>query len=378
VAVVGVGATPVAKSDRGLRQLACLAVREALADAGVDRVSLLVVGNMLAPQLQGQGHLGPVLADDLGLRGIEAFTVDAACASGAVAFRQACLAVASGAYELAAAVGVEKMTGMPGPRLATALATAADVPGEGAHGATFPALNALIMRRYQHDHGLTRESFAGFAINAHANAAFNPRAMFPRRISLEEFMASPVVADPLAILDSSPIADGAAAAVVRRVGAVGPRGVRLRASAVATDSTSLHDREDPLWLSAAAAAANLAYREARVDREDLDFFELHDAFSIIAALSLEACGFAARGRATELARSGEIGLHGRIPISTRGGLKARGHPVGATGLYQIVEAVEQLRGDAGDNQVVGASLGMTQNIGGSGATVVTHILEATG
>jgi len=223
------------------------------------------------------------------------------------------------------------------------------------------------------------EAFAGFTVNAHRNATGNPMAMFPRPVSREQFLAARMIADPINLFDSSPMGDGAAAVVlcpadVARQYTDHP--VRILASAVATDSVALHDRRDPLFLEAAALSAHRAYEEAGIKPEDLDFFELHDAFTITAALSLEACGFAPRGQGTRLAEEGEIALEGRVPISIMGGLKGRGHPVGATGVYQVVEAVQQLRGEAGANQLPDARLGMTQNVGGSGGTVVTHILEA--
>jgi acetyl-CoA C-acetyltransferase len=202
--------------------------------------------------------------------------------------------------------------------------------------------------------------------------------MFHTPISREDFLRSSMIADPIALLDASGMADGAAAVVLcptEQAREFSDKAIRIKGSAVATDSLSVHDRRDPLWLQAAEDSAQRAYRQAKVGPAELDFFELHDAFTIMAALSLEASGFAERGKGTWLARDGEITLEGKIPICTQGGLKARGHPVGATGLYQIGEAVQQLRGEAGENQVRNARLGMTQNIGGSGATIITHIFE---
>jgi acetyl-CoA C-acetyltransferase len=276
------------------------------------------------------------------------------------------------------ALGVEKMTDDVGSKLTAGLASAADADYEVIHGVSFVALNALIMRRYMHEYNVTREDFAGFALNAHANGAGNPNAMFQRPITPEVFMKAGVVADPITLMDASPMADGAAAVILcptEQAREFTANAIRVKGSALATDSLSIHDRRDPLWLQAAEDSARRAYRQAGVGPEDIDFFELHDAFTIMSALSLEAGGFAERGKGTWLAKNGDICLNGKIPITTRGGLKARGHPVGATGLYQIVEAVQQLRGEAGANQVANARLGMTQNIGGSGATIVTHIFE---
>jgi acetyl-CoA C-acetyltransferase len=304
--------------------------------------------------------------------------VEAACASAAAAFRQAYIGVASGLQDIVIALGVEKMTDDVGSKLTAGLASAADADYEVIHGITFVALNALIMQRYMYEHKVKREDFAGFALNAHAKGAGNPNAMFQKPISREAFLSSGMVADPIGLLDASPMADGAAAVVLcptEQAREFTNKAIQIRGSAVATDTLSVHDRRDPLWLQAAEDSAKKAYRQAGITPEDVDFFELHDAFTIMAALSLEACGFAQRGRGTWLARDGEITPEGKLPITTRGGLKARGHPVGATGLYQIVEAAQQLRGEAGKNQLNSPRLGMTQNIGGSGATIITHIFE---
>ena len=256
--------------------------------------------------------------------------------------------------------------------------TAADAEYEAIHGVPFVSLNAMLMRRYMHEYGVPHEAFAGFPLTAHANGARNPHAMFQKAIDHETFLQARMIADPVNLFDSAPICDGAAAVVLcpaERAREFAGQPVRVAASAVATDAVALHDRQDPLFLSALNLSAGRAYQQAGIGPEQVSFFELHDAFSIIAALSLEACGFAPRGKGTEMAVRGEIGLHGRLPISTMGGLKARGHPVGATGMYQVVEAVLQLRGLAGANQVPNARWGMTQNIGGVGGTAITHIFE---
>jgi acetyl-CoA C-acetyltransferase len=236
------------------------------------------------------------------------------------------------------------------------------------------------MQRYMHEYQVEGDAFAGFAVNAHANALRNPNAMFHIQVTREKYLASPVIAPPIRLLDSSPICDGAAAVVLCKADRIGevcqPSAppVRIVGSAVAVDRLSLHDRADILDLRAARRASEKAYRMAGVTPEDIDFFEAHDAFSIMAALSLEAAGFAERGQGVHMSSDGAM-LDGKIPISTMGGLKARGHPVGASGVYQIVEATLQLQGLAGDCQVEGAQRGMTQSIGGTGATAVTHILE---
>ena len=255
---------------------------------------------------------------------------------------------------------------------------AADAEYEALQGLSFVGINALLMRRYMHEHGYKKDDFAPFAINAHANAVNNPNAMFRSPISAKHFADAKPIADPINLLDSSPIADGAACVILAPTAMAREftdKPVRVRASAVATDTVAVHDRRDPLYLEGGAISAQKAYAQAGIGPWDLDLFEVHDAFTIMSALSLEAAGFAPRGKGVRLGLDGEIGIGGRLPITTMGGLKARGHPVGATGMYQIVEVAQQLRGEAGLNQVRNAALGMAQNIGGSGATVVTTILE---
>ena len=379
VSIIGIGQTPVGEHwERSLRHLAYDAIRAAMQDAGVERADALYVGNMLSGEISGQSHLGPLIADFAGLRGIEAIKVEGACGSGAAAVRMGYLAVASGLQDIVICAAVEKMTDDVGGRLTSGLAQAADADYEVVHGISFVALNALLMRRYMYVYDVAHEDFAGFSINAHANAVGNPNAMFRRAISEEAFKKAGMVADPINLLDSSPMADGAAAVILcptEQAREFTEVAVRVAGSAMATDSLSVHDRHDPLWLQAAQGSAERAYRQAGVSPGDIDLFELHDAFSIMAALSLEATGFAERGKGWQLAVNGDIRPDGRIPVCTMGGLKARGHPVGATGIYQIVEATQQLRGEAGDCEIPNARLAMAQNIGGSGATIVTHILE---
>jgi acetyl-CoA C-acetyltransferase len=379
VAIIGVGQTEVGEHwDVSLRHLTLEALQAAMADAGVTSADALYVGNMLSGELDGQEHLGALVADFAGLRGVEAFKIEAACASGAAALRMGYMAVAGGLMDVVVVVGVEKMTDTLAPDTTSALAMAADADYEAAQGATFVTLNALLMRRYMHQYGYTHQDFAPFAVNAHRNAVNNPYAMFPFPVSPERFAGAKMICSPINLLDSSPICDGAAAVVLAPINAVGTHTaapVRIAASAVGMDTLAVHDRRDPLALGGARLSAQRAYDQAGFGPEAIDLFELHDAFSIMAALSLEAAGLAERGKGLQLALEGEIGRQGQVPISTMGGLKARGHPVGATGVYQVVEVVQQLRGLAGENQVPDAHVGMAQNIGGSGATVVTHILE---
>lgn len=381
VAIIGIGQTPVSEHwDKSLLDLAGEAVFAALEDAGLPSAEALYAGNMLAGGLEKQNHLGALIADWVGMRGLEALNVEAACGSGGAAFRMGVMAVASGAIDSAIVVGVEKMTDSLPAETTAGLATAADADWEIVHGLTFVGLNALLMQRYMHVYGWQHQDFAPFAINAHANALHNANARLHIPLTKEKYIRSPKIATPINLMDSSAIGDGAAAVVIMPAKELPKRNggkiIRVAGSGAATDTLAIHDRRDPLWLSAAHQSARQAYRQAGVSPEEIDFFEVHDAFTIMSALSLEACGFAERGQALRLANDGDIFLDGRIPITTRGGLKARGHPVGATGVYQLVEVVEQLRGLAGKAQLEEAHIGMAQNIGGSGASVFTHILKA--
>lgn len=377
VSVIGIGQTKVGEHwDISLRHLAWQAVRAALNDAGVKHVDGLYVGNWLGGLLSGQEQLGALIADFVGMRGVEAVKVEAAGASGAAALRQAYTAVAGGLMDIVVVVGVEKMTDRIGSPVQAALATGVDSDYEAAQGVTPAALAALLMRRYMYEYGLTLADFAPFSVNAHQNASTNPNAMYRNKITVEAYLKAPMIAEPVNLFDAAPAADGAAALVLCPAAIArdySQKPVRIAASAIATDALALHDRPDPLFLTAANLSAGQAYDQAGIGPDDIDVFELHDAYTILAALTLEATGFARRGEGTRLAADGSIGLKGRIPISTFGGLKARGDPGGATGIYQAVEVVLQLRGEAGPNQVEGARWGMAQNLGGLAATAVTHI-----
>ncbi|HLO14438.1 MAG TPA: thiolase domain-containing protein [Anaerolineales bacterium] len=380
VAILGIGQTKIDEHwELSLREIGGNAAFAAMNDAGVEKVDALFVGNMLSSLVSGQNQLGTFFSDWIGLWHQESVKVEAACASGAAALRAGLMAVAAGDLDAALVVGVEKMTDKAGHDVTAALATAADADYEGEQGVSFVGINALIMRRYMHEYGWRHTDFAPFSINAHANAMHNPFARLHQKIDVDQFEKSAMVATPINLLDASPIGDGAAAVVIVPAEKVpslnGKPRVMVAGSASSTDSIAVHSRKDPLFLSAAYQSAKRAYEMANVEPQDIDVFELHDAFSIMSALSLEACGFAERGQGVRLGLDNEINPTGRVPICTRGGLKARGHPVGATGMYQVVEVVQQLRGECNGTQVEGARIGMAQNIGGSGATILTHILK---
>jgi acetyl-CoA C-acetyltransferase len=378
VSIIGIGQTPVGEHwDIGLRHLALEAVRNAANDAHIDHADTLYVGNMAAGLIGGQSNLGALIADYVGLRGVEAVTVEASSASGGAALRQAYLAVASGAIEFAIVLGVEKLSDVVGSASIAAQLTATDSDYEAAHGVTPFAAAAMLMRRYMHEYDHVLTDFAAFSINAHANAATNPNAMFHNKVTVESFAKAPMVADPINLFDAAPAADGAAAIVLASTDWAKQHGdgvVRIAGSAISTDALAVHDRHDPLWLTSAELSVNKAYKQGNLSAKDIQLFELHDSTTILAAMSLEAAGFADRGRGVSFAAHGAIKRDGQIPISTMGGLKGRGDPGGATGIYQIIEVVQQLREQAGPNQIANARIGMAQNLGATGATAVTHIL----
>jgi acetyl-CoA C-acetyltransferase len=380
VVIAGIGQTPVGEHwEISLRDLALDAIQDALRDSGGLKPQALFVGNMLAPNLSNQAHLGALLADYADLIGIEAVTVEASGASGGAALRQGYLAVASGMADIALVVGVEKFTDKLGPGVEEAIATESDSDFESVQGMTTTAQAALLMKRYIHEHQVPANGFAGFALTAHANGAWNKNAMFRKAIKLETYAKAEMVSDPLNMYDIAPNADGAAALVLTCRELLPSNWaslpVKIAGSAASSDTLALHDRKDMLYFDAAQISADKAMKQAGVTLDQINFFEYHDVFSLYAALALEAVGFAIKGKSWELAEDGSIGLKGRIPCATMGGMKARGFPGGAAGVYQAVEAVTQLRGQAGANQIAGAKYGLIQSLGGPASTAVSHILQ---
>jgi len=381
VAIIGVGMIRFGELwDRSLRDLFVEAALAALDDAGVDHVDSLVVGCMSSGLFNGQEHLASLLADYLGVAPAPATRVESACASGALALKVGLLEVACGVSDVVLVGGVEKMTDLPTPEVTYALSTAADQEWEGFHGITFPGLYALIARAHMERFGTTRRQLAAVAAKNHANGAKNPHAQYRRPVSIEAVMNSIMVADPLRILDCSPISDGAAAAVLcpletaAKLSSRPP--VRIAGLGHATDTIALHARDDLTDLRAVRLAAERAYAMAGRKPGDVDFAEVHDCFTIAELCVIEALGLVERGRSGPLTEEGATALDGAIPVNPSGGLKAKGHPVGATGVAQVHEAVLQLRGEAGERQVPEAKIGLTQNMGGSGGSSVVTILEA--
>lgn len=384
VYIIGVGLTPVAKNAQQTPvQLASLAVEDAIATAGIDKeqIGALYVGNMMSGMLSNQAQLGPIVADHVGLVGVEALAIDAACASGGNAARLGFMAIAGGFHNVVVAAGVEVMNHVSRDRITEALATGSDWETEGSHGESFISLNARLMQGYMEKYQVNADHFGYFSINAHANANTNPHAMLHKSMTLDDYRQARVLTAPIKLSDAPPVSDGSAAIILanREVALNAMRrgypAVRIAASAVATDQLNSRERWKSISLPGVERSSRLAYSQAKIKLSDINFFELHDAYSIIAVLSLEGAGFAEPGKGIEFGVSGDIALSGKLPLSTMGGLKARGHPVGATGLYQIIEAYHQLTDKAGENQVKNCRIGMTQSIGGTGATVVTHLLE---
>jgi len=380
VVIAGIGQTEVGEHwEISLRDLALDAIQAAHKDSGGIKPQALFVGNMLAPNLSNQAHLGALIADYAGLTGIEAITLEAAGASGGAALRQGYLAIASGMVDVALVVGVEKFTDKIGSEVDEALATTSDSDFEAVQGLTATAQAALLMKRYMYENDVPSDGFSGFALTAHTNGVANKNAMFRKAIKAEVYAKAEMVSDPINMFDVAPNTDGAAALVLTRRELIPSNWqsplVKIAGSAASSDTLALHDRKDILYFDTAQTSAGKAMKQAGVILDQIDFFEYHDAFSIYAALSLEAVGFALKGRGWKLAADNEISLKGKIPCATMGGMKARGFPGGAAGVYQAVEAVTQLRGQAGANQIAGAKIGLIQSLGGPSSTAVSHILQ---
>jgi acetyl-CoA C-acetyltransferase len=380
IVIAGIGQTVVGEQwDISLRSLAARAILAARHECPELKPEALYVGNLLSSVVSDQANLGTLLADNAGIGGIESLTAEAGDASGAGAFRLAYLAIASGYVDTAMVVGVEKYTDCVGSSAEESVSQMMDADFEAMHGLTPTAQAALLMQRYLHVYAVPRIALAEFPILAHTNAAGNPCAMFHSLITYEQYEHAEPVSEPLNLYDKAPYADGAAAVLLTRAekmpSNIPQTGVRVVGSSVVTDNLALHDRSDPLAFTAAGLSIERACRQAGILPSDASLFELSDHFSIYAALTLEAAGLAKPGEGWKLAREGTVSLKGKLPICTMGGAKGRGHPIGASGVYQIVEAVLQLRGRAGTNQVANAHHALVQCLGGPASTAITHVLE---
>ena len=380
VAVVGVGMQKWGELwEKSLRDIFVESALLAIEDSSVDHIDSMVIGCMSSGLFVGQEHIGSLLADYLGVAPIPATRVETACASGGAAFRTAFIEVASGMSDIVLAGGVEKMTDVGGDEATYALGTATDQEYEGFNGITFPGIYAMMARRHMFEFGTTSEQMAQVSVKNHKNGSKNPLAQFPMKITVEQVLNSVMVADPLHILDCSPITDGAAAALlcpVEMARDLGKPIIKIIGSGQATDTIALHDRDDLVFLNSTARAAEQAYSMAGKKSQDIDFAEVHDCFSIAEICITEALGFVEKGKGGGFVESGATAIDGKIPVNPSGGLKSKGHPVGATGVAQIIEVVHQLRNEAGERQVKNAKVGLTQNMGGSGGSAVVHILEA--
>jgi acetyl-CoA C-acetyltransferase len=386
VAIIGVGQTRFGELwERSFRQLVAEAGLEAVRDAGVpgEKIDAMYVGSMSAGRLIGQEHLGPLAVDEAGLTRlhIPSVRIEAADASGGAALRQGFLSVTSGAHDIVVVGGAEKMTDVIDQEQINTLATAADQEWEAFFGATYPSLWAMMARKHMLEHHTTREQLAMVAVKNHAHGALNPKAAYPFPIDAKAVTASPLIADPLHLLDSASNVDGAAAVVLADLDTAkrlrGPNPVVvLKGSGAATDTLALHDRASLTELAATRVAAERAYKMAGVRASDIQLAEVHDCFTIAEIMAIEDLGFVKKGEGGPATEKGTTGLKGTLPVNTSGGLKARGHPPGATGLAQVAELTLQLRGKAEQRQVRGARLGLAHNVGGSGASAYVHILEA--
>ena len=382
VAVVGTGKTPFgAFPDRDLRSLAVESVAKCLEDSGLTAsgVEAFYLGNFAGPSFVGQNHLAPYIAAEAGVREIPCTRIEAACASSGAALFQAWAAVAAGVYDVVLVAGVEKMTSQTTPRVAEILAGAGDMAGEMAAGATFPALFAMIAKRHMHEFGTTREQLAQVAVKNHHHGAMNPMAHMRKEITLEKALAGKVICDPLTVFDCSLVSDGAACvalAALDRARDFRAKPLRVLGIAQTSGPVALDRKETITSFDAVRRAGEKAYAMAGVTAEDIQFAELHDCFTIAEIIATEDLGFVAKGEGGRYAESGATSLGGARPVNLSGGLKSKGHPVGATGVAQICDLAEQLRGAAGERQIAGAKLGLAQNLGGSGATAVVTILGA--
>ncbi|NYZ79096.1 thiolase domain-containing protein [Candidatus Micrarchaeota archaeon] len=381
VAIVGAAMTKFGEDwERGFRDLIAEAGVKAIDDANMSgkEIDAIYGGTMAAGRLIGQEHITALIADYMGLNPIPATRVEAACASGGVALRTGYLAVGSGLHDIVVVGGVEKMTDVPVGDAAVALGGAGDQEWELFMGATFPALYAFIARRHMHEFGTTEEQMAMVAVKNHSNASKNPYAHFQNVISVRDVMKSKKVASPLKLYDCSPITDGAAALILaplEKARKYTDTPIEIIASSQASDTLALHHRKSLTTLNATVEAARKAYNMAGVKPNDIDVCEVHDCFTIAEIIAYEDLGFVKKGKGGRAIEDGETALDGRIPVNTSGGLKGCGHPVGATGVKQAVEITWQLRGEAKSRQVKGAEIGLTHNVGGSGATCVVSIMR---
>src|SRR5260370_11270118 len=380
VAVIGIGKTAFgAFPDRDLRSLAVEAGQKCLEEAHVSpsQVEAYYLGNFAGPSFVGQNHLAPYIAGAMGITGVPCTRFEAACASSGSAFYHAVSSVAAGSNDVVLVAGVEKMTSQTTPKVPEILAGAGDTCGEVRAGATFPALFAMIARRHMYQYGTTREHLAAVAVKNHENGAKNPLAHMRKVITMDQALKGKPIAEPLTVYDCSLISDGAAAVLVaplERAAEFTSKPVKVLGIAQTSDYVALDQKDDITTLRAVVSAAQKAYRMASITAHDIEFPDVHDCFTIAEILATEDLGFVEKGEGGPYVLAGRTRLRGERPINSSGGLKSKGHPVGATRAGQICDLVMQLRGEAGGRQLARHSLGLAQNLGGSGATAVVTIL----
>ena len=384
VAIIGVGVTKFGELwNKSFRSIGIEAGIKAIADANLtgSEVDGIFVGNMSAGRFINQQHIDALIADYSGLASntVPAVRVEAGGASGGVAFRQAVMAVASGMHDTVLVGGAEKMTDLDDPNVNSIVDATADAEWEASMGLTFPSLHAMIANRMIQDGIATREEIASFAVNSHAHGALNPNAQFRKAITLDTVLRSGPVASPLGMFDCAPISDGAAAVVLcplEKAKEYTDSYVKVSAVAQGSDTLGLFQRDDITTYRATVAAAQRAYKLAGIEAKDIQVAEVHDNYTVSGILALQDLGFFKKGEAGKAVLDGQAAIGGKIAINTSGGLKARGHPIGATGVAQIVEIAEQLRGSADKRQVAGAKYGLAQSVGGTGSAVTVSIMEA--
>ncbi len=383
VAILGVGQTKFGELwDRSFREIGIEAGFVALQSSKLSSrdLSALYIGNMASGTYIDQEHVAPLVLDYSGLAGhhLPSVRVEAGGASGAVALHQGYLAVASGLYDFVVVGGAEKMTDVPEERGSAIASSAVDQEWETVFGATMPGLWALIAQRHMHEHGTKREDFAQMAVLDHEHAGKNPFAHYRNKISLDAVLSSTPVASPLGMLDCAPSSDGAAAVVLgplERARKFTDTPIKISASQIATDTMAVMHRRDVTTLDATVLAAKRAFQRSGLEPSKIQLAEVHDSYSIGGLIALEDLGFFPKGKAGGALADGGLGLGGKLVLNPSGGLKAQGQPFGAVGIAQVAEIVRQLRGEAGDRQVSGATAGLAHNVGGTGATAVVTILE---
>ena len=381
-AVVGAGMTKFGVHDTPLQELFGEAAFGALDDAGVttDDLDALYFGNAMSGQAENETHLGPRVASHIGAAGLEVQRFEDACATSANAFKNAVQAVDAGVHDIVLVGGVERCTpetGKDTPAMTRIFASASHRQYEQPTGLTFPSVFALLTKRHMHEHGTTEEDLAAVAVKNHANGRLNPRAHFGKETTVDEVLEGPVVADPFRLMDCCPFSDGASAVVVVSDDLADSFDAPVDVTGVghATDVVPIADKTDLSATQAARDAASEAYAQADIAADDADFAEVHDCFTGAEILASEAIGFAPDGEGGTYATEGRTALDGDRPINPSGGLKAKGHPIGATGTAQIVELAEQIRGTVGERQIPDANVGVAHNLGGDAATTVVSVLE---